>query len=211
MPKFNSPVNFSFVPEQWSGWKERFARYRIATELHKKDGDIQVNSLIYAMGDEAEKVYKGFKFAAEADKNDYDKVLQKFDDHFNPKKYVIHQRVCFYQRVQNAGETAEAFIRDLYSLAEKCDFGTSRDDNIRDKIVVGILDKEVSQKLQMEDKLTLEIAKNTAIYSETVKGHLSDQTQATAVDEIKRKSSGSRQNWSRRKGGDFPENKVEES
>ena len=36
----------------------------------------------------------------------------------------------------------------MNELAEHCEFGGSRDENIRDRIVVGILDKEVTRKLQ---------------------------------------------------------------
>ena len=44
----------------------------------------------------------------------------------------------------------EAFIRNLYELAEHYDFGPQRDEQIRDRIVIGILDKSLSQKLQMK-------------------------------------------------------------
>ena len=45
-------------------------------------------------------------------------------------------------------------MRHLYELAEYCDFGIAKEEHIRDHIVVGILDSEVSQKLQLESDLT---------------------------------------------------------
>ena len=48
------------------------------------------------------------------------------------------------------------FITHLYCLAEYCEFGTRRDDVIRDRIVVGIKDKKPSEQLQIDSKLTLE-------------------------------------------------------
>ena len=63
MPKFNPPEAMPFdAPSQWPEWRERFCRYRIATRLHKDDGDIQVSSLIYAMGRQAENIFKSFRF-----------------------------------------------------------------------------------------------------------------------------------------------------
>ena len=51
------------------------------------------------------------------------------------------------------------FITDVYALAEHCNFGTLHDELIRDRIVVGIRDKALSEKLQLEAKLTLERAR----------------------------------------------------
>ena len=79
------------------------------------------------MGKEAEHVLKAFTFV-EGDEKKYAKVIEKFEDHFVPKKNIIYERACFHRRVQKEGETVEAFIRNLYKQAEHCEFGTQRDD-----------------------------------------------------------------------------------
>ena len=53
----------------------------------------------------------------------------------------------------------------LYSLAENCDYG---EEMIRDRLVVGIRDVRLSQKIQLDSKLTLETAKKTIRQSEAV-------------------------------------------
>ena len=58
---------------------------------------------------ETEHIFKAFTFG-EGDEKKYNKVIEKFDDHFIPKKNVIHERACFHRRVQKEGETVEAFI-----------------------------------------------------------------------------------------------------
>ena len=45
------PEKFSFKPEDWPKWIQRFERFRKATGLEKRSGKNQVNTLIYAMGD----------------------------------------------------------------------------------------------------------------------------------------------------------------
>ncbi|XP_070546296.1 uncharacterized protein [Ptychodera flava] len=162
-----SPENFSFKPPEWPEWKQRFARYRLITKLNKEDGEIQVNSLIYHMGAEAEKMLMRFKFDAEADANDYEKVLKKFDEHFVPRNNVVHERARFRRRVQKAGETVEAYVRDLYHIVNKCEYG-DRDEHIRDQLIFGIQDKELSRKLQCKPNITVEKAVDMAMYSETV-------------------------------------------
>ena len=156
MSKFNPPTNFQFDrPNEWSEWRDRFSCYRLATKLNKDDGEVQVSALIYAMGNEAEHIYKSMTFATSGtnpkDANDYDTVLRKFEAYFIPRRNVIHERAKFYQRVQNPGEGVEAFIRNLYELAEHCNFdGNVKDEQIRDRIVIGLSDKELSQRLQMK-------------------------------------------------------------
>ena len=46
----------------------------------------------------------------------------------------------------------------VYQLAEHCRYGDLRDEMIRDRIVVGLRDTNLSVKLQMEETLTLEKA-----------------------------------------------------
>jgi len=79
MAKLNPVENLCFdKPTEWTDWKR----------LNKETGGVQVNSLIYALGSEAENVFKSFTIAAENEKIVID------------KQNVIHERACFYQRVQ---------------------------------------------------------------------------------------------------------------
>ena len=138
------------------------------------------------MGKEAEHVFKAFTFV-EGDEKKYAKVIEKFEDHFVPKKNIIHERTCFHRRVQKEGETVEAFIRNLYELAEHCEFGAQRDEQIRDSIVTGIRDKSLSQKLQMRSDLNLDIAIQMARQSELVKSQVAGQSDTQHLDDIHRK------------------------
>ena len=61
------------------------------------------------------------------------------------------------------------FITALYNLAERCEYGALHDDMIRDRIVVGIKDSSLSERMQLDDALTLEKATKTVRQSETVK------------------------------------------
>ncbi|XP_024885717.1 uncharacterized protein K02A2.6-like, partial [Temnothorax curvispinosus] len=61
-------------------------------------------------------------------------------------------------RTQQNEEAVEDFIADLYRLAETCNFGTLKDELIRDQIVAGIQDQKLSEILQCDPELTLEKA-----------------------------------------------------
>ena len=84
---------------------------------------------------------------------------------------------------QGAGESSEAFIRALYELAEHCD-SPDKNYQIRDQIVIGLKDKDVSEKLQLKSTLTLKQAIQYARQTDFVKRQIQDQiTQFKILDE----------------------------
>ena len=99
----------------------------------------------------------------------YAQVLAKFDSFFQPRKNVIFERARFNRRQQAEGETAEQFIVALYHLASTCNYGPLQDEMIRDRLVVGIRDSALSERLQLDPELTLDKAKKMVQQKEAVK------------------------------------------
>ncbi len=62
-----TPAKFSFAPAEWPKWRKRFERYRIAASLDKQCDLVQINTLLYVMGDNAEDIFDSFKWLAKAD------------------------------------------------------------------------------------------------------------------------------------------------
>ena len=56
---------------------------------------------------------------------------------------VIVERARFNRRIQRPGESIDSFIQDLYRLADECNYDNLKDDLIRDRIVVGVLDERL--------------------------------------------------------------------
>ncbi|GBM57176.1 hypothetical protein AVEN_55066-1 [Araneus ventricosus] len=165
----NPPENFTFsTPSNWSKWKMRFERYRIASGLSTKTGNEQVNSLLYIMGDQAEDIFSSFDLS-ETEQDHFDIVLKKFNDHFVVKKNTIFERTQFNKRVKLDGESVNTFITALYTLAEYCEYGVLHDELIRDRIVVGIYNKNLSEKLQLDADFTLTKVIESVRLSEVVK------------------------------------------
>ena len=67
------------------------------------------------------------------------------------------------------GETVHNFITSLYCLAEPCGYGPLNSQMIRDRIVVGLRDAALSEKVQLDPDLTLEKAVASACQRERVK------------------------------------------
>ena len=141
------PTTFSFKnTEEWPKWKRRFEQYRQAAGLVSESDERQVSTLLYCLGEDAEDVLDTTKITAE-DKKKYAKVVEAFDAHFKVRKNIIFERARFNQRYQNQGESVEQFITDVHRLAENCNFGTMKDELVRDRLVVGIRDNSLSERL----------------------------------------------------------------
>ena len=88
---------------------------------------------------------------------------------FKVRKNTIYERARFNRRDQREGESIEQYLTALYELVEKCDYGELKDELLRDRIVVGIRDVALSEKLQLDATLTLEKAKQKVRQREAVK------------------------------------------
>ena len=51
-----------------------------------------------------------------------------------------------------------SFRLDLYALIENCEYGNFKEPLLRNRIVVGIRDKKLSEWLQLDDQPTLKAA-----------------------------------------------------
>ena len=133
----------------------RFERFRIASKLMEESEEAQVNTSIYSMGNEANDKLAALKLTTE-ERRSYKTVREKLDNHFVIKRNAINERAKFNKRKQRNGEPVDTFITDLFSLAEHCGFGDLQDELIRDRIVEGLSDRSLSERLQLEVDLTQE-------------------------------------------------------
>ena len=185
--KFQPPDCFDFAnPTSWTQWKQRYQRYALVAKLNKEEKTVQVSTLIYCMGQEAEQIYNNFVFTSNDDKDDPDKVMEKFDQHFIPQRNVIFERAKFNLRSQQAGENVEAYVRVLYDLIEQCDYKDYKEEFLRDRLVIGLFDKDTSQLLQMELDLTLKKAIDTCRHRELVKSQNAQNGASSSTDVIKK-------------------------
>ena len=196
------PQPFEFKkPDKWEKWKQRFEQFLVASGLEKEDDSRKVSMLLYCLGEEAEGVLLSTNISEESRKK-YKDVIKKFDAHFRVRRNVIYERAHFNKRDQKEGESAEEYVTALYELVKTCEYGTLRDEMLRDRLVVGIWDTALSDKLQLDSTLTLESAKKAIRQKEAVreqrveltsrKGHLVEdvtrRTTSNLVVEVRHQS-----------------------
>ena len=162
------PLDFKH-PEDWPHWKQRFQQFRVASGLSDAAAAKQISTLLYVMGEEAETVLASTNITDE-ERQVYDTVINKFDSFFKVTRNVIFERACFNHRAQMDGKTVEQFIVDLYHLAEFCNHGDLTSEMIHDRLVVGIRNRHLSERLQLNSELTLEKAKKAIRQHKAVHG-----------------------------------------
>ena len=122
------------------------------------------------LGEDAADVLSSTNISNEGRKK-YSTIMEKLNEFFQIRKNVIYERARFNRRVQQADESVEQFITNLYQLAEYCEYGGLKDEMIRDRIMVGIRDTVLSERLQLDSELTLKKAKKLVQQREAVHEH----------------------------------------
>jgi hypothetical protein len=124
------------------------------------------------MGGNSHKILQNFQ-VDQTDKDEwtFDRIKQRFEEHFVGRTNIIFERARFNRRIQKENESVIDFLEDLHKLAKTCDFGNLRNELIRDRIVVGIRNIDMSNKLMQDEKLDLDKAIKRAKAAEMVKAH----------------------------------------
>lgn len=143
------------MKEKWEKWQQKYEFYMRAAGLSKVDNERKVAILLNTIGEEGLEKFNTFNLSAE-EKKDPDKVLKAFSDYCSPKANQTIDRHLFFTRVQQSGESFISYLTELKVLSTPCDFGELKDSLIRDRIVCGIRDGELKNRLLRESDLTLD-------------------------------------------------------
>ena len=79
-------------------------------------------------------------------------------NHHQPPPSTIVQWFYFNTRIQEMEETVSEFVAGLCRLSEYCQFAAILDDMLRDRLVCGIQDRRLQQRLLAETDLTFQKA-----------------------------------------------------
>ena len=101
--------------------------------------------IIYG-GQEISRLEKSLPDPVSREFNVYDKLRQKLNDYFVPKRNKHYSRYMFLKLRPNIGETTVAYATRLREKAHDCDFGTNNDERIVEHLIQTIENKMLIQK-----------------------------------------------------------------
>lgn len=136
--------------------KKYGTRYEIATGICKQEDLVRVSTLLSVIGEETVKAFDTFTWAEGQSENKITDVLAKFDEYCEPRTQVIYERYRFNNRNQEPGEGISAYITELRVIAKNCAHDEITPDEIlRDRLVLGVRDEKIRERLLRVNDLTL--------------------------------------------------------
>ncbi|CAB4044721.1 Transposon Ty3-G Gag-Pol poly, partial [Paramuricea clavata] len=152
-------MNFSDIEqidlaERWRRWPEPmelYLRLNMAESAEKE----QCDAFRYIIGQDGRDIYNTMAFTVhEVDKIDI--LFAKFEEYCKPRKNIIMERYKFNTRVQRKNETADQYVTELKLIAKNCNFGSLKDELIRNRLVYGTNSERIKERLlRGEEELTL--------------------------------------------------------
>ncbi|XP_069119065.1 uncharacterized protein [Argopecten irradians] len=159
MDRLKPPTELQFtgnVSENWRRFKLAYDIYEVAAKIDKEDQKVCAFNFLHVAGPAVHGVYKTFVFEQEGDDAKLGKICQQFESYCNPRKNITYERHVFFTRNTREGEEIDAYVTDLKTKAATCEFSTLQDSLIRDRIIGGIRNVHLRERLLREKDPTLE-------------------------------------------------------
>lgn len=157
-----SPFDYTMYEEncgvEWKNWHRSFEWYLKAH--HIEDDDDKFVKLLHLAGRKVQELYETLPVPPSVKQvargplanqivphlSEYEMAMAKLNEFFEPKKNSTYERHMFRVLKQGKEEKIGMFAMRLRLQAEKCEFGDSMQDNIKDQII----EKCVSTKMRRE-------------------------------------------------------------
>lgn len=158
----------------WKKWRRDFEIFLSASgAVDKLSEEGKINLLLHVIGTDGRDAYEAFDWPSVEIKT-LDAVFRKFDAYYIPLVNEAIETHVFNLRVQRNDETIDHYLEDLKRLSESCEFGDKKDKMLRDRLLSGVFDDKLREKLlnSEERPLTLNKAIEICKVYEVTKQHL---------------------------------------
>ncbi|XP_008179138.1 uncharacterized protein K02A2.6-like [Acyrthosiphon pisum] len=179
----------SNIAEKWKLFKQRFDIYLMASSQQTCEEKRKIALMLHCLGSEILPIYNSFEFNKANDAAKYDAVICKFDEYFIPKKNIVYEQHMFFTRDQKTGESIDEYVKELRLLAASCEFGKLVDTLIRGRLICGLIDNKIKERLLKEGNIGLEKVLDVCRSDEVVRKQMSAMDNGTNncnVEEIQK-------------------------
>lgn len=153
---FIGTIEYFTAGEDFIEYKERLEHLLTINKV--TEDKTKVSYLITLIGPESYKILKSLTAPDKPDTKTFKDLIGIFEKYFSPKVNEIAERFRFYKRNQKQYELISDYIVEIKTLSKSCNFGDFLEDALRDKLVCGLCNGSIQQKLLNETGLTFEKA-----------------------------------------------------
>lgn len=139
------------VWRSWKTWRQEFELFATATYLNQQPKEVQAATFLMIIGEDARKTYSTLDFATDEEKSDVEVLKMKFEAFYKPALNLAYHEFRFGKCDQKDGESFNDWLTDLRVLAKSCEFGQLEERMLRSRIILGIRDKKLQEKLISEN------------------------------------------------------------
>ena len=142
--------------QSFENWVIRLEYHFVANKVKDEDRKSQ----LFLMGGDYlfQEVRLFYRTREALNEASYDEIVERLRTRLDKTESAFLQRYKFSTRVQEPGESATDFLLYLKIQSEYCNFGDQKDLNILDRLVAGLLDVNLKQRLLTEDSATFTLA-----------------------------------------------------
>lgn len=170
MPKGLNLDNIDNCYPQWQRFKQSFKIFMMAAGYEKLSETRKAAILLNCVGQQTQELY--FNVLKMEEKPKLEDVIKVLDNYFEPKQNELINSFNFNKRCQEDGESFDNFYSALRKMSENCNFGEQKERMLRDRIVIGVNDHRLQQKLLEIKDLTLVKAVDICRSAELSREHM---------------------------------------
>ena len=163
---------FSSNLETWTTYVECLVQYLEANKI--EDADQQLAVLLSVCGAATYRLIRNLVSPKKPTELKFSEIVEIVKKHHDPKPSVIVQRYCFNSRNRRSGESVAAYIAELWHLSEHCEFGTTLNQMLHDRLVCGVEEPKIQRRLLVEPDLTFDKAFELALAAEAADRNAKD-------------------------------------
>ncbi|XP_015280350.1 PREDICTED: uncharacterized protein K02A2.6-like, partial [Gekko japonicus] len=166
----------------WDSYLSRFGFHLEASDITTEEK--KRATLLSSCGKSVFDIARSLVAPADISTVSYKDLTEKLQAHFSPKPSEIACRHAFYKRGQAASESVAEFVAALRKAARPCNFANV-EEALRDRLVCGMRDDQLQQRLFARKELTWATAYDQAIAAEAADKSTREVRQRLAATELR--------------------------
>src|SRR5277367_2784357 len=142
----------------WTEWKEDYDFFEILSEFDQKPAPFRKALLLRTVGKKLRDIIANFKYdaAIQNGQETVENIFEKIAEYYKPYKNLTQATAVFNSMVQGEHQTWDDYVTQVTRQAEQCEFGEVRDRMIGDRLIIGIRDLTLQERMLRCGNVTLD-------------------------------------------------------